>query len=394
MVKRGYATHKKNGKDTNPLSFALRCFLPQSLLWIVPFCVLILTGCMPGLTDSPMQLPPTFATSGASSTSTFSPPPTVQASLTPSPTIKATSTAIPFLSQSQSQDFGDLTLIEYPLISEEADLSGDCDVKEEILSPVYEKIFNEHPGPIESYPTIPEVNAIIQPFGYRIEDEAPYGAYRAEELLLELPWGSPGRISVNQSGTDFIWAIFTDVTGGWLIHGETIQDGWAFGQYFFVMPQYMGDDLIRLENRGMEEPGSLEVLINEEVVYSQPFVGSMTADCPVDDLKIWNDHWILDMEDQVVMDGRLLSETTGYAEVFEWLLFYDKPLYFFNEDGRYGMVYDGQEWSISYEEIAHTCRSVMDGRGCSLGIEDYGDTIDFFARRDGMWYFVELLKQE
>lgn len=381
-----YKEHAKGNGNPKSIGYS---HLASHLIWMSLLFASLFSGCGMIKESSSVPLSATPSTSDAPPSPTW----TTRPSAIVFGATQATSTAIPFPSHPQIQYFADLMLIEYPIISGEADLTGDCDLKEHILSPIYEKIFNEHTRPIGSSPTISEVNAIVKPHGYHVEEEPPDRVYKGDEALLELPLGSPGRISVNQSRTDFIWAIFTDVTGGWLLHGDTVIDYWAFGQFFFVMPQYMGDDLIRLENRGLEEPGRLEVLINEQVVYSQPFVGSITSDCPVEDLKIWNDHWILDMEDRVVMDGQLLSETTGYAEVFEWLLFYDKPLYFFDQGGGFGLVYDGLELPISYEEIAHACRSVMDGRGCSLGIEDYGNMISFFARRDGMWYFVELLKQ-
>ncbi len=343
----------------------------------------VLLGCSARALIEPTAAPT------ASHTSKPLPTATIGATATPLP--PAVSNTVPFLPEFQVYPVGDLVLIEYPLPEDQAELDGLSEIVNQIVD--WQR---ETAGPSPSL-TVSEINDVIQPFGYRIVGDDPYRLYQGGTWLRDLPeWMLLDRslFSVNRSGTDFVWLVHDTVEGGWLIHGNTIETAYSFSSNFFVTPQYIGDDLITLQNdMAADESNQLQVLINDQAVYAQkldhPMGLPLVTDCPVENLRTWNEHWILDLEDQVVMDGEPLNKKLGYEAIFEWLLFRDRPLYFFQDQGRSGLVYDGHELPVSYDEIGHTCWSVNDMRW-SPRIESSDTAVNFFARRDGTWYYVEL----
>ncbi|MFZ6026858.1 MAG: WD40 repeat domain-containing protein [Chloroflexota bacterium] len=304
----------------------------------------------------------------------------------PSPTV------IPFPSQSQFQQVGALTMMEYPLLPDSADLHTNYDLRITIVNLVGERLYQNDPSTTPPL-TVSEINAVIEPFGYQLHGEAePYKLVQGGTTLREIPY-LPTRdlLVTNRSQTDFVWAIHDSVYDGWLIHGKAVDTQYSFASSFFVLPQFIGDDFLALHNNsGSNFPEQhLQVTMNDQVVYNQALEGIVT-DCPVERITIWNQHWILDMSEQVVMDGKPLSEIFGHMTIFEWRLFDNKPLYFFQDGGRYGLVYDGEEFPVYYDEIIHECLSVNNGAGLSFGIQHGNRYTSFIARRDGMWYFVTL----
>lgn len=63
-----------------------------------------------------------------------------------------------------------------------------------------------------------------------------------------------------------------------------------------------------------------------------------------------------------------------------------KPFSFFRKDGRIGMWYDGQVLAAKYDEVIHyhCCGPA------AYNVQSSPDAVWFFARRDDLWYFIEL----
>lgn len=81
----------------------------------------------------------------------------------------------------------------------------------------------------------------------------------------------------------------------------------------------------------------------------------------------------------------------GYDEIFDWNLVNEKPLFAARRAERFMLVYDGQELPVTYDDIAHgdVC--------CETGLYDFQPLADgalFYARRDGVWFFVRVQAAE
>lgn len=104
----------------------------------------------------------------------------------------------------------------------------------------------------------------------------------------------------------------------------------------------------------------------------------------MDNFRSWNDHWILEAEGFVVQDGEILNEKFGYSEMFNWGLVKDKPTYFFRKGSRIGISHNGKVLPIQYQDVAH-------GLCCSFASNNPytgKESINFFGKRDGVWYYV------
>jgi len=120
---------------------------------------------------------------------------------------------------------------------------------------------------------------------------------------------------------------------------------------------------------------------NGEIIYTLAIV-SMPNKYPR--FIAWNYHWILQWEDLAIQDGEILNKKLGFQEMFNWSLVQDKPTYFFRKGSGIGISHDGQIFPIKYQEVAH-------GMCCSPAANNPGmgnDSIRFFGKRDGIWYYV------
>lgn len=107
---------------------------------------------------------------------------------------------------------------------------------------------------------------------------------------------------------------------------------------------------------------------------------------PVNRFQGWSDHWILEVGDFVIQDGKLLNETFGFEEVFYWRLLHDKPMFLFRKGPRMGLSYDGRFFALNYEDIVR-------GYCCGLTRNNphiFDNTLQFFGKRDGVWHYVSL----
>ncbi len=63
-----------------------------------------------------------------------------------------------------------------------------------------------------------------------------------------------------------------------------------------------------------------------------------------------------------------------------------RPFYCFKKDGKIGLSYDGQVVEVGYDDIPHY--------GCCCAAElnpsPAKNMVAFFAKREGIWYYVEI----
>jgi hypothetical protein len=134
------------------------------------------------------------------------------------------------------------------------------------------------------------------------------------------------------------------------------------------------------------------------------FKTSIGIPSPVNALRgLWSDgtSWILEIAraktsadtfqviGEIYQNGISLNQKYGYQSTFEYQLMADRPFYFFQKNDQIGISYDGQEFPLGFDDIPHYgCCS-----GGELNPRKYSSMLDFFARKNSDWYFVEISKQ-
>jgi hypothetical protein len=110
------------------------------------------------------------------------------------------------------------------------------------------------------------------------------------------------------------------------------------------------------------------------------------VDDPVKTFLSWREHWVLEANEQVIVDGQSLNQVLDYDSVFYWRLIQDRPFFFFCDGDTYGVSYDGQVLPYRYDDIVHymCCEPAIFN---AAGNETM---VWFHALRDGMCYYVEM----
>jgi hypothetical protein len=113
---------------------------------------------------------------------------------------------------------------------------------------------------------------------------------------------------------------------------------------------------------------------------------TLAVENPVRALRSFNGQWVLETQNTVIIDGEDIGEKPGYDEIFHWQPLNSKPFYFFVNDGKVGLSYNGQTLPVQYDQVIH-------GQCCEPTIfnPDGSDLmVWFYALRDGVWHYVEL----
>ncbi len=313
---------------------------------------------------------------------------------------------------------GPFKLYEYPLVAVEE--SDEPDLPYDAFDSYFPNEFLPNIFPwqsieesMDAYPNdlLMESNRILSPFDYRLEFamNTIFGrvdVYHHDELLKAdaFLWGVP---ALNQSGTDFALAVSTDDDVVWLIRRDSVEsrDSQAYG----LAPIFIGDTLIEAYYEGSawykQQNNKLVKLEDEfcmetDCIFGNPY--TLRADgkiiytrvftTPVVNYHLlglwnWNNHWVLEAERTLVIDGKSLNDQFGYTSAFDWNLFAGKPFYFFEKRKQVGFVYDGKSFSMPYHHIVYEIPCCNAGR---YNPSFLADRIVFFARRDKLWYYVEL----
>jgi hypothetical protein len=136
-------------------------------------------------------------------------------------------------------------------------------------------------------------------------------------------------------------------------------------------------------------PSQLDVLRNGQVIYSFAIPQQDPGGGPVKALWSWNNQWILEVENIVIVDGEIQNSKLGYEEMFEWHIVNNHPFYFFRQNDIFGFVYNGEVAPVQYDELIHGFLC------CDPGL--YSVQTDmlgarFYAKRDGVWWYLIIEK--
>jgi len=99
-------------------------------------------------------------------------------------------------------------------------------------------------------------------------------------------------------------------------------------------PMYSGWTPIWVEDKplflGLGDGVTLQVLnVQHEIVFT--FATYYGTHVPIKKFQAWDKHWILEVSNFVVQDGKILNEKYKFEEVFNWSLINEKPFYFFSQ---------------------------------------------------------------
>jgi len=155
-------------------------------------------------------------------------------------------------------------------------------------------------------------------------------------------------------------------------------------------------------------PGStntmfIEVLLDAKVIYTAD-TGDASPIVPLQGLWCYDRNWVLEYADitltlddetnsvrydavgHLVENGILINEQNSFDEIFGFQLLRGKPFYFFDKNGLIGVSFDEQATVLGYEEIPHfgCCSASL------LNPDQAQNMVTFFARKDGIWYYVEI----
>ena len=237
-------------------------------------------------------------------------------------------------------------------------------------------------------------NRLLAPFGYELVIQTfPYQLLKNGEKFLE--FYTFGRVTLNTAGDDFILPLYT-TQGNNIIRKETVEKvAYAGGGAYAA---FLGDRILQVsatlldQESATPDPDSpalwywiAQVTLDQDVVYTTTFQ-SPVAVAGIWGLWSYAGHWALETYGSVIQDGVSLNAQYGYDQTFGFQLLNDKPFFFYQKGQKIGVVYDGQEIHLNYDWLPHY--------GCCSAGEfnprPSENMISFFARRSGVYYYVEI----
>jgi hypothetical protein len=285
-----------------------------------------------------------------------------------------------------------LTLEEVAIVADAEDRPTHLEYRERLGQELLDRRRPwREPDPQEK---VAEYNEILAPFGYRLEAEFNaewnltfYDLYRTtmtEPLLLDLMRVWPP--SVSASGNEFVMAVENapNVQPTNLLITPQGPMPWEAADSNMLPPAYLGDAQAAVVGKpGQGIDLEYTVWVGGEQVYKG--TAPMMVTHPLRGFAVWADHWALELEDQVIVDGVDLGAELGYDKVFGFQVLGGKPFYFYEDDRTVHLSYDGETLSASYEQVVHNqcCEMSM------FNVAGNQDMVWFHALRDGLWYYVE-----
>jgi hypothetical protein len=243
-------------------------------------------------------------------------------------------------------------------------------------------------------------NASLAPFGYRLEarfdaewNRTFYDLYREgeeEPVLAGLSHVWP--VSVNASGTDFVFAAENapNVFPLYLQVQTGSVEPWDADQGAYLPAAYVDDALARVTFTGFPtityqvELDGGRTTTDALAVY-RGTAAALGAYMPLRSLTTWDGHWVLEVDDHLIIDGEDLGETLGYDAAFGFSLIHGQPFYFFEQEDKVRISYGGRTLPFVYDQVFHNkcCEAAIHN------VETLGDLVLFHALWNGTWYFVE-----
>jgi hypothetical protein len=231
-------------------------------------------------------------------------------------------------------------------------------------------------------------NKVIAPYGYRMESVDPdkVNIYQGEKLFKEGLDLSQFQIVKGQN--DF--ALILVEKNSCVLFRKSGITPYDCDQHYWTNPVFIGDRLVTLEQDHADGGRHALVRVDGEPVFSYASALPDSEIPMAGELAEWQGKWLFLANNTLIVDGEIMNPQLGYGEIFDWQLYHDKPVFFFERDGRYGLSYDGVELPNTWEYIFH-----IGCCGYQIGPFQYGLGTDnrmlvFTAWEDGVYKTIEI----
>lgn len=358
---------------------------------------ILLTGC--SLSQQQTTVPTEISEANGVPTDTSAPTyvPEPTSTLASTPTCTPTATGVPTHTLAViSSTLYLLTIEEYAIVSNKVGSPIHPSLGYPIPTEVFDKRRLWRKSPERKW--VAEANQVLAPYSYRLvpKDEQqssfPYDGYflhdlyRGDEMIasdLTNIWP----ITVNDAGDDFALLVSHLLEESIFMRLGSMER-WGPEEHWrhaLTSPIFVGNDLVMVKSDYPNESRQFTVWRGDEVVYTHTLT-SRRSDYPVKKLRSWQGHWVLEIDEQVIVDGQSLNEELSYDAIFHWQLLKERLFYFFRKDDHVGVSYDGQVLPYRYDEVVHyqCCGPAM------FNVRGNETMVWFHALRDGMWYYVEM----
>ena len=238
-------------------------------------------------------------------------------------------------------------------------------------------------------------NEELAPFGYHLEGtfQPPspnsFKVYHNDQVVMDdIEWFLP--VSVNRSKTDFLMVVGPTSQETKVISNQKIQPWKDISLWVHATrPQFIGDDILYADMEQTNNQGitNISVYRNNQRIYTNSYlVDGQSIHSPLVDFLTYDEHWALELTDQVIIDGKSVNNLKAYQKSYEFHVLGGKPLYFFEKAGKVNLSYDSEEILFDGTIVPH-------GNCCSeseLNPRQVGNLLIFFMNKNQQWYYVEI----
>jgi hypothetical protein len=265
---------------------------------------------------------------------------------------------------------------EYPLVEQ----SSDNPTHPLFIEHVPETGFARRMAQPETAVQIP--NTTLARFGFRLAVN-PAASYRTfalyhGERLVQADILHFWPVTLNAAGDDFLLPFETLTGLRQVASSSGLKDWPGSGLQKTTPPVFIGD---RLAYAAVSD-SQISVQAGGQVLYTRP---DPLATTMPGRLSTWDEHWALEVDGRVIIDGQDLNASLGSERIILWHILRGQPFFLFLKDGLTRISYAGQTLPYTYDAIVagDTPETAIFSPGLS---EDH---VWFFALRDGLWYYVE-----
>lgn len=123
--------------------------------------------------------------------------------------------------------------------------------------------------------------------------------------------------------------------------------------------------------------------------------GQTVEECLLPDaFSVWEEHWVLEMNGDVLFDGEQLTEQRVFDEVFTWQALAGREFFLYHQNDQYGMYFDGRSLPQRYQHIVRWDCADQQGQAFNFSAQGSEEAVGFFARKSGRWYYVRVTMLE
>lgn len=230
-------------------------------------------------------------------------------------------------------------------------------------------------------------NQVIAQYGYRMENmgEGKVKIYQGEKLFKEGLEVYPFQMVKGEN--DF--ALVLGEQYSCVLFRKSGITPYDCDQHYWTPPVFIGDQLVTLEKDYTDNGRRALVRVDGEPVFSYASALPDSETPMAGQLAAWQGKWLFIANNTLIVDGEIMNPQLGYGEIFDWQLYYGKPVFFFERDGRYGLSYNSAELPITWEYIFHIGCCGYQISPFQYGLGTNKRLLVFTAWEDGVYKTIE-----